>query len=383
MRLYVHIPFCRSKCSYCAFFSQKLIPESKEIFFTGLKREIVARGAEAKGALIRSIYFGGGTPSVLPLSDLQAIIELITANFDLDRDIEFSMEGNPESMRDRDYIRGLMHLGINRVSIGLQSLRPEMLEMLGRLHTARQGLDTVLMLQDCGLDNVGVDLIWGLPGQKTAGWMEDLKSVVRYQPRHISCYCLTLEPGTPLARRVGAGQFELPAEEEQARMYIYGAEYLESSGMLQYEVSNFARMGYACSHNQAYWQGEEFVGLGPSSVSTLGGYRRQNPSNIKDYARMPLSLSSDSGQIEFISRGKALREKIMLSLRTARGLCLKEYRELCGRDFCASNQELIEALHKHNLVRIRGGYLRLTKNGMLVSDAIISRIIDSTQPRNQ
>ncbi|MFP4168220.1 MAG: radical SAM family heme chaperone HemW [Desulfonatronovibrionaceae bacterium] len=376
MRLYVHIPFCRSKCTYCAFFSQQLIPESKQIFLAGLEQEIRRRGDEYGDRRVKSVYFGGGTPSVLPLQDLEQIIGWIDKEFSLDKGLEFTLEGNPESLGRRDYIRGLTGLGVNRVSIGLQSLAPEQLHVLGRAHTARQGLETLRLVREAGLENTGVDLIWGLPGQSPAQWLETLKTVVRHGPKHISCYGLTLEPGTVLARQEEEGGLEFPGEDEQARMYIYGAEYLEGAGLLQYEISNFARMGFACGHNLGYWQGEDFLGLGPSSVSTLDGQRWQNPANVKDYAHAAEYGSAREGR-EFISPDKALKEMVMLSLRTTRGLSLREYRLASGRDFCAVYRNLIQALHDNNLIRISGGYVRLTKNGMLVSDAIISRILNN------
>jgi oxygen-independent coproporphyrinogen-3 oxidase len=376
MRLYVHIPFCRRKCTYCAFFSQKLIYESKEFFLAGLEHEIRRRAGEVAQTGIRSIYFGGGTPSVLDIPDLERIVTAIHREFSVPDGLEFTLEGNPESLHSRDYIRGLKQLGVNRVSMGLQSLNPERLEILGRLHTARQGLDALRTVQDAGLENVGVDLIWGLPGQTPAQWLEELKTVVGYEPKHISCYGLSLEPGTELSGRVRAGELILPGEAEQARMYIYGAEYLEGAGMLQYEISNFARMGFCCSHNLAYWQGEDFLGLGPSAVSTLNGYRVQNAANIKDYAHAA-EYGPGMEKWERISGEKALQEMIMLSLRTSRGLSLREYRQASGREFCTVYRNLIQALYDNNLIRIANGYLRLTKNGMLVSDAIIGRILDS------
>ncbi len=372
MRLYVHIPFCRRKCFYCAFFSQEFIPESKEIYLRGLEREIKFWSRSLNSPRVESVYFGGGTPSILSLFDLEKIIKALQEGFSFSEDMEFTLEGNPESLQDREYIRGVRDMGVNRLSVGLQSLRPEKLEMLGRIHSVRQGLDSLLLARDCGVDNIGVDLIWGLPGQTPAGWMEDLKTLIKYEPRHVSCYALTLEPGTPLAERVRDGDLQLPSEDEQARMYIYGSEYLEGAGLLQYEISNFARMGFTCRHNQAYWEQEDFLGLGPSAVSTVLGCRRQNPANVKDYAHMDLK-SVPGG--EYISRDKDLQEMIMLSLRTTRGLNLRDYRRISGENFCTRYRSLIQALHKNNLIRISHGYLRLTKNGFLVSDSIIARFL--------
>ncbi len=375
MLLYIHIPFCRRKCHYCAFSSQVHVPEMEKLFLKSLKTELRIRADQFRGDEIGSFYLGGGTPTLISPSTLGEIIELAEANFSFAPDLEMTIEANPETIEDPEGLKALKALGINRLSLGVQSLDDQTLFKLGRGHTSAQALRAAQGVLQAGIDNLSVDLIWGLPGQTVQNWLEDLKAVVRLSPRHVSCYGLTLEPGTVMARQVEAGAAVLPDEVQQSRMYILGAEFLESEGFLQYEVSNFSRMGYACRHNTGYWEGEPFLGLGPSAVSSVHGMRWMNPPMVRDYAR--LSRNRFQGVDREEVKGQALiNERIMLALRTSRGLKLSDYRGLTGHDFCSRFNPLIRMLRKNHLVRLANGYLRLTKNGMLVSNSIIERFIN-------
>ncbi|MFP4235898.1 MAG: radical SAM family heme chaperone HemW [Desulfonatronovibrio sp.] len=374
MLLYIHIPFCLRKCNYCAFFSRPYSRELEQVYLGALKKEIELRSAPVKETVITSIYLGGGTPTVLPAPVLARIIDLVAAGFSLGQGMEFTIEANPETIAGKGHVLALREMGVNRLSLGVQALDDEILTLLGRKHSSSQALKAARTARDAGMDNLSLDLIWGLPGQTLRSWVESLKTLVKLQPRHLSCYGLTVEPGTPLSARVEKNEVRLPADELQARMYIHGAEYLESEGYLQYEVSNFARMGYASAHNTGYWDGKDFLGLGPSAVSSVGGVRWKNPAGIKDYAG--LAMSSFQGLAEEEIKGrKFINERIMLSLRTSKGLSLKEYQHLTGESFCRRFDSLINILHQNHLVRVANGYLRLTKNGMLVSNSIIERFI--------
>lgn len=374
MLLYIHIPFCLRKCNYCAFFSQPHSRELEQIYLGALKKEIDLRGSQARGTILTSIYLGGGTPTVLSVSGLARIIDLVTDGFSLDPGMEFTIEANPETIAGKGHVLALKEMGVNRLSLGVQALDDEVLTLLGRKHSSGQAVKAARTAREAGIDNLSLDLIWGLPGQTLRGWIETLKAVVKLQPRHLSCYGLTLEPGTPLSAWVEKNEVRLPGDELQSRMYIHGAEYLESEGYLQYEVSNFARMGYASVHNTGYWDGKDFLGLGPSAVSSVAGARWKNPAGIEDYAG--LARSSFQGLAEEEIKGRKLvNERIMMSLRTSKGLNLKEYRHLSGESFCHRFGSLISILHQNHLVRLANGYLRLTKNGMLVSNSIIERFM--------
>ncbi|MFN2343227.1 MAG: radical SAM family heme chaperone HemW [Desulfonatronovibrio sp.] len=374
MLLYIHVPFCRRKCHYCAFFSLPHSADLESSYLRALTSEINFRGHQLKDRKFFSVYIGGGTPTLLSVSSLKKIVKKVRSSFCLNKNIEFTIEANPETIKDPNYLSALRSLRINRVSLGIQCLDDEILHVLGRKHTSTEAVRSVRMLQDAGFENLSIDLIWGLPGQSLKMWMQDLRTVVKLSPKHISCYGLSIEPGTLLGHQLEQEQLELPEEHFQAKMYVHGAEYLESESFLQYEVSNFSRMGYVCLHNTGYWEGRDYIGLGPSAVSCADGFRWKNPSSLDDYAA--LTQDSFSGlEKEDLGHEIWIREKIMLSLRTAKGLNLKEYRQWTGHDFCRRFGSLLKALHSRNLIRMANGHVRLTKNGMLVSNSIIERFI--------
>ena len=374
MLLYVHVPFCRSKCNYCAFSSQVYSPELEQSYLQALKKEVEIRSGQYKHKRLDSIYFGGGTPTILSISSLARIVELISSGFELNSGVEFTVEANPETVTDKKDIQALRSMGVNRISLGVQSLDDGILMTLGRKHSSSQALKAAGMIMDAGIDNLSLDLIWGLPGQNLRDWIADIKQLVRLQPKHISCYGLTLEPGTPLSGWIEENSIVLPADDHQARMYVHGAEYLESVGLLQYEVSNFARMGYACSHNMGYWEGKDYLGLGPSAVSSVGIVRWTSPAQTGEYADLARN-SFHALEKEALTHRDITNERIMLSLRTSRGLKLSEYRKLTGQNFCRRFNHMISVLRKNHLVRMANGYFRLTRNGMLVSNSIIERFI--------
>ena len=394
MLLYIHVPFCRRKCRYCAFYSEPLaggsLPlnpdaapdhgqERMQLWVDTLLMEM-ARWAERLGRpAVRTVFFGGGTPSLVPPDILGAILSRVRRSFRLDDNAEISMEANPESLT-RASARAYIRAGINRVSLGVQALNDDMLTFLGRPHTVKDAVRAYNALRAAHCRNVSLDFIWGLPGQSVAAWLGQIGEIVRLRPEHVSCYGLTLEPGTPLAAMHAAEAFTLPAEREQAAMYMRGAELLEEAGLLQYEISNFSRMGYQCRHNMGYWEGEDYLGLGPGATSTLGGRRWTNAADLAAWAEAVRrhAVAADAEELTLTDR---VLELIMLRLRTARGLRVKAYRELTGRDLLRDHKDLIHALHRHGLIRIRNGYLWLTRNGMLVSNSILERFFDCARER--
>lgn len=379
MLLYIHIPFCRSKCGYCSFFS---VPGPSaadlESYLDHLKAEIALWGRRLGRAGVRrpvsSIYFGGGTPSLLSLEQMERIVSALARAFELTPGLEWSLEANPDSAADPDYLRGLLALGVNRLSLGLQSLDNKKLEVLGRRHQAVQGMKAFDLARQAGFANISLDLIWGLPGQRALEWLRELETVINLQPDHLSCYGLTLEHETPLARAEAAGEIALPPETEQAKMFLQGAELLESKGYLHYEISNFSRMGFACRHNQGYWQSQSYLGLGAGAVSTLGGLRWENPKNLKDY--VDLVRAERIGETSTaLTTAEKIKELVMLSLRTTKGLSLTQYQQRTGQDFLRRHRRLIQVLRQNDLIRVHSGLLRLTRSGLLVSNAIIERFL--------
>ncbi|BCS88839.1 radical SAM family heme chaperone HemW [Pseudodesulfovibrio sediminis] len=372
--LYIHVPFCHSRCHYCSFHSQSFNQVTFTWYFKLLLQEIALWGGRLKKPKLRTIYFGGGTPSLLPLSHLNQIMKALDTHFTFTQGMETTIEANPDSAQDVSYFRGLLSMGFNRLSLGMQSLNDLDLQIMGRPHSVGMTHASYDAARRAGFGNIGLDLIWGLPNQRLKTWIDQLKNVAEMRPEHISAYNLTLEPGTVMARNCTPdGEFPLPSEKEQGRMFIYGAEYLESMGYMHYEVSNFARMGFMSTHNSGYWDGSDYLGLGPSAVSTLGRRRFTTPRYMDEYdAYVRGALVGND--FEDLTDEDLLTERIMLSLRTSRGLDLKDFRKLAGYDLVKRHEKLIAALHRENLVRISQGRLRLTKNGMLVSNVIIQRL---------
>ncbi len=376
MLLYIHVPFCRSKCDYCAFHSLPMAHTDHAVlqtYLNALMHEIALWGERLGAAAIQSIFFGGGTPSLLSEKAVTSIMDRLRHTFRIESSTEISFEANPDSVSRYGYLNTLFQCGINRLSLGVQSLDDDKLRLLNRSHTAREAMDTIRFARQAGFSNINVDMIWGIPGHRLKVWLDELKAVTALGPTHLSCYGLTVEQDTPLEQAHAKGLLHLPEEQEQARMFMYGAEFLEARGYMQYEISNFARMGFQCRHNTGYWEGENYLGLGPSAVSTLQGKRWENPHDLAEYATHA-KRGTLGGHARLLNHLEQTQELIMLRLRTTRGLRVKAYHELTGRSFLHEHKTLIHALHRNGLIRIRNGYLRLTKNGMLVSDSILENM---------
>jgi len=374
MLLYVHYPFCRGKCAYCAFFSRERDERLEEIYFSALLREVRLWSARLERPRISSLYIGGGTPSLMPLWRLELLLEEIARCFALDGNLELTLEANPDSLDSAQSVRDLAGVGVNRISLGLQSLDDGQLRLLQRPHTASQGLRAVEAVRAGGIGNLGLDLLWGLPGQTSPDWLGQLERVLSLEPEHISCYGLTLEEGTRLLGQAERGELDLPGEERLEAMYVQGARLLEERGYAHYEIANFARPGYACRHNLGYWQGLEYLGLGPSAVSTISMKRWTHPSDIVRYAECVHEGTPDR-HAEDLTRGQRLRELVLLGLRTSEGLDLQRYRDWAGTDLFREKARELRALQERELIRLSRGRLRLTTHGMLLCDAITGALM--------
>jgi oxygen-independent coproporphyrinogen-3 oxidase len=346
-------------------------------YLNGLLAEIDLWRGRLGPLRLNSVFFGGGTPSILPILSLERIMNRLRKAFSLERGVEISFEGNPESMLEFGYAAELARLGVNRLSLGLQSLNNRMLRILGRPHTAKEALAAYEAARVCGIANINLDLIWGLPGQRLRLWLDELKNVVGMKPEHLSCYNLSLEEGTALAEAVRLGKCALPEEKEQSSMYAYGSDYLESQGFMHYEISNYARMGFKCRHNLSYWEGHDYLGLGPSAVSTIRNRRWTNPPDL-DAWLLQVARRETGTDFESLDNTTRVLELIMLRLRTDRGLRLRAYKDLTGRDFMRDNKALIQGLHRKGMLRIKNGYLSLTNAGMLVSNSILEYLFSAT-----
>jgi putative oxygen-independent coproporphyrinogen III oxidase len=372
MLLYVHVPFCVRRCGYCAFHSDLFSGEAVNVYMQLVLQEMEARGRSLDRAPVETVYFGGGTPSLLEPGQIDALLQSVAACFSLSPDAEITLEANPESALKPGFLDRVRSLGVNRLSLGVQSLQDDLLAMLGRPHDSAQARLAVWTARNAGFSNLSLDFIWGLPGQTSGRWMDDLTEAVELAPEHLSCYGLSLEEGTALADEVGEGSLVLPDDESGARMYMEGSEFLQSRGYAHYEVSNYARPGRESRHNQGYWAGLEYLGLGPAAVSTIKDRRWSNPATLEQYA----AAVADGTQIdlEVLSARTRLQEMVMLTLRTGAGLGLEKFKATTGAEF-PWRHPAVEQLRSSGLVRLRDGHLQLTRKGMLVSNSVIEMVL--------
>ena len=371
--LYIHIPFCRSKCQYCDFYS---LPQKNEKLMDEYLRAICTHireaGPLAPGYRVDTIYFGGGTPSYFGANGLATIMNTIRKNFDVDSNAEITFEANPDSVTPR-LLRRLRAEGFNRVSLGIQTDDNVILKDIGRPHTYRQAVEAVQKIRRAGYKNLSVDLMYGLPGQSLEGWKDTLQNVVKLEPEHISCYGLKLEEGTPLYER--QAECDLADDDTQADMYLAAVEYLRLKGYRQYEISNFAKRDMASKHNLKYWTGGEYLGFGPDASSDFAGKRFSNIRDIRSYIEGVTKGGQILRECEEISHRERAGEYLTLRLRTTAGISREEYEKNYLLDFAPLAQVLDSACKRnHALCNGHGGY-RLTEEGFLVSNSILSDLL--------
>ncbi len=372
MLLYIHVPFCRRKCPYCAFYSVPIdrYPEGITLWKEALLEEMRRVAETARLSPIESIFLGGGTPSLLSPQTIGSILDGCASYFPLADGIEISMEANPDSVSS-EAARGFRLAGVNRVSLGVQALNDQLLHAIGRIHSKKQAIDAVDALRSAGFDNIGMDLMWGLPGESCSSWREQLLEAAAIRPEHLSCYGLTLEEGTPLHMQ----RPQLPSEADLEKMYMDCGEILEQNGYSQYEISNYALPGCFCRHNLGYWLGKDYCGFGPSAVSCIDGTRRKQPSDLKVWIGSVMR-QEDAAEEEHLSQLEKTEEFLMLQLRTAEGFSFSDYAARTGKDLRKVEGLFLELLEKEKLASCSDGRLRLTRRGMLLSNTIISRLFD-------
>ena len=371
--IYVHVPFCRSKCQYCDFYSltekhDKLI----DGYLDATINHIRETGALAPNYKVDTIYFGGGTPSFFGADGLSTILTAIRRNFDVDMNAEITFEANPDSISD-SLLKRLRAEGFNRVSLGIQSDDDAILEKLGRPHNYAQAVQAYHRIRKAGFKNVSVDLMYGLPGQTMKMWRETLDNILDLNPEHISCYGLKVEEGTPLYE---VREFSnLPSDDMQADMYLAAVEKLRSSGFRQYEISNFARKGLYSRHNMKYWTGGEYLGFGPSASSDFAGKRFTLARDLHGYIKGIKEGGEVMEEVQDIPLRERAGEYLMLRLRTSTGINAEEYERL----FLLPFEPLREVLKKHMdfyYVQLNEeGRWNLTPKGYLVSNSIISDLL--------
>ena len=312
--LYVHIPFCRSKCDYCDFYSLAGQDDRMNDYQRALLQQILDTAPRTKKQTVNSVYIGGGTPTWYGEKRLLELISALKKRFTLSKDVEFTLEANPDSV-DEKMLRRLRRAGVNRLSIGMQSSCDKELAAIHRPHTFRQVEQAVKAARNAKIKNLNLDLIYGLPGQTEENWHASVEAALALEPEHLSCYGLTVEEGTPLARRVAEGE-PLPSDDDQAGRYLWTVARLAQAGLEQYEVSNFSRTGYQSRHNLKYWMGRPYVGLGAAAHSDFGGCRYSFVRDLEGYIRGVLGDDKLLDDMDEIPRRERGSEYLMLRLRT-------------------------------------------------------------------
>ncbi len=373
--IYIHVPFCQSRCAYCDFYSTTLLAH-REAYVEAVCRELQHRQSELKGEPVKTLYFGGGTPSTLSIEELRVILETLE-NLEVlgnPNNLELTLEANPDDLTE-EYVQGLRTLPINRVSLGIQSFHDRTLRLVGRRHTAQEAIDAVHRLQQAGITNISIDLIYGLPGESLDDWAYSLDQAIALGVKHISAYHLTYEEGTRLWRMQEQGLVAPIDEEQSVRSFELLREKLLSAGYEHYEISNFALPGYHSRHNSSYWQGTKYIGIGPGAHSYDGSNRRWNLSSLTDYIATPHEEDVPH-EVEHLTTDERYDERIITELRTAQGINLtglkadfgERYHTHCLR--CATPY-----IERGQLIHTADNHLHLTPDSILVSDAVMRDLL--------
>lgn len=371
--LYIHIPFCRSKCDYCDFYSLAGNEDRMDAYQTALLRHIGESALAARGYTVDTVYVGGGTPSWYGAERVCALLAAVKKHFHLAKDAEITMEANPDSV-DRKSLKKLRKAGVNRLSMGMQSACDRELAAIHRPHDFAQVAAAVEDARKAGIKNISVDLIYGLPGQTEESWHDSVEKALALEPQHLSCYGLTVEEGTPLARRVAAGE-ELPDDDMQAALYLWTVERLKEAGWHQYEVSNFARAGFRSRHNLRYWLGKPYMGLGAAAHSDFGGCRYSYVSDLEGYIRGVMEGDKLLDSSDLIPERERGSEYLMLRLRTTLGVEEWEYRRAYYMNFDPLAARFAEYEKQGWAVQIDGRW-RFTPEGFLLSNRLIGELLE-------
>lgn len=382
MELYIHIPYCRQKCRYCDFASYAGQDGTMAAYVDALLHEADAMAAYVKGTPIQTVFIGGGTPSTLPADLLKKLLRGLRERFDIPPGVEFTSEANPGAITP-DWLEAALSGGVNRLSMGMQACQPELLKTLGRIHTQADVTDSIRLARSMGVDNLSVDLMFGLPGQTPEMWRESLNVALSLAVEHMSCYGLIPEDGTPLKRDLDTGCLALPDEEDERCMYDDTLHILAENGFAQYEISNFAKPGRECQHNIGYWRRAPYIGLGASAASFLqtkgGGLRLTNPAGIRDYIAMVDDQAWRRRDRVSLMSSDAQFESLMLGLRMTQGVSETDFEAMHGLPLDAYCGNILRQQEQRGLLAHRNGFWALTRRGMDVQNAILVEIMEAVE----
>jgi oxygen-independent coproporphyrinogen-3 oxidase len=369
--IYLHIPFCKQACYYCNFhFSTSL--KQKNGFLEALLKEMALQNAYLQGEIVETIYFGGGTPSLLTAAELQRIMTALYGYFTIDKAAEITLEANPDDITD-EQLANWKAAGINRLSIGVQSFFGEDLQLMNRAHNAQQAIDCITRAQAAGFTNLTIDLIYGSPTLTDEKWKQNVQRAIDLQIPHLSCYALTVEPGTALQHLISKNKAPAVSSDDQARQFLLLMDWLRAAGYEHYEISNFALPGKRSRHNSAYWQGKHYLGLGPSAHSFNGVSRQWNVSNNARYIAS-LADGTVPFEKEDLTGTQQVNEYIMTSLRTMEGMDLQHIQQLAGAQASRSLQLSSSRYIQQQLIRQEENRLILTEEGKLFADKIAAEL---------
>lgn len=372
LELYAHIPFCVRKCGYCDFLSGTAEESTREAYLLALAREIRRAGQDAEGCRAVSVFFGGGTPTVLTGGQLSRLLSEIKKSFRLAGDCEITLEANPGTL-DPEKLRLCREAGFNRISIGCQSADNRELRRLGRIHTWEEFLEGFRQAREAGFSNINVDLMSGIPGQTLVSWETSLRKTVELGPEHISAYSLILEEGTPFYEN--REKLDLPDEDTERRMYERTGEILEEYGCRQYEISNYAREGYRCRHNLGYWTGREYLGLGLGASSLWRDTRFRNTDSMEEYLKDSGNLPKIRREEEKLSASDRQSEYMILGLRLTEGISLAGFRETFGTDVRKVWPGVLEKYEGYGLLEEAAGRLKFTGEGISLSNVVLAEFL--------
>lgn len=347
--LYLHIPFCLQKCLYCDFPSQPQCEEVTHDYVAALCREIAWQGGFFSQERVETIYIGGGTPTILTTEDLVKIINCVYTNFKMESNIEFSIESNPGTV-NIEKMTILRQLGVNRISLGVQSFSDAILRQLGRIHTAKEAETALHIIRQAGFENINIDLMYGLPGQSLANFQYSLLKAIASGAEHISAYGLKIEENTPFAQMYEQGKLRLPDEDAEQKMFDLVIQLLPQKGFHRYEISNYAKVGYECQHNFRYWKWMPYLGIGAAGHSFIENERFANTENVSQYIQLVQKGILPIASREKLDARTAMAEFAFLSLRTTAGISYSEFEK---RFDCAFNDQyglLVEKLVDRNLL---------------------------------
>lgn len=368
--IYIHIPFCKQKCSYCDFHFSTTFHNYRAEMIESICKEILFRKDYLANQVIETVYFGGGTPSLLTKDEFEQVLNSIKTAFSLSDEIEFTVEANPDDI-NKNNLKDWKQIGVNRLSIGLQSFREEDLRWMNRAHNSSEALNCVSLAQEEGFNNLSVDLIYGLPNLSTQDWKKNIQHVIDMNVPHVSAYCLTVEEKTSLHQMVKNNKIKPATEDEQSDQFNLLIEILAENGMEQYEISNFSELGKHSIHNSNYWTGKHYLGIGPSAHSFNGTSRSWNISNNQQYIKK-VANNEKWDEIEILSKENQFNELLMTGLRTKFGVDTKKLKEIFP--FPIKFQTTLNKFIDDSWITEDGSNIRLTQEGKLKADFIASEL---------